>query len=570
MTAQVTYFLRSRSTQRNVHLLLRFLAVLVLLVTVFSVIFHYIMAFEVALGQREKEETWLTGFYWTLTVMSTLGFGDITFQTDLGRLFSMLVLASGIVFLLVLLPFTFIQFFYAPWMEAQAAARAPRSLPPRTRGHVILTHDDAVTRTLIRKLDQYQHPYALLVSDLEEALRLYDQGLHVVVGDRDNPETYRQIRADQSALVATTESDPVNTNIAFTVREVAPDVPILATAQDGASVDILQLAGANHVLQLHETLGQSLARRTRGGDSLIHEVGRFDQLLIAEAIVAGTRLVGLSLRESQLREQVGLTVVGVWEYGQFELAKPTTMFGPQTVLVLAGSRAQMDRFNTLFLPDAPDSGLTIIIGGGRVGQATHRSLSERGLSSVIVEKDPKKIRNSPETILGSAAELETLQAAGIDAAQTVILTTHDDDTNIYLTLYCRRLRPDIQVISRATEERNIQTLHRAGANLVMSYAAMGANIIFNLLQRSDILMVAEGLNVFRVALPASLRGKTLLESHIRSRSGCSVIAAMNADGADINPDPNRPLQADCELILVGDMKAEERFLRLFGIRPNGR
>jgi hypothetical protein len=38
----------------------------------------------------------------------------------------MFVLMSGIVFLLVMLPFTFIQFFYAPWLEAQSRARTPR------------------------------------------------------------------------------------------------------------------------------------------------------------------------------------------------------------------------------------------------------------------------------------------------------------------------------------------------------------------------------------------------------------------------------------------------------------
>ena len=48
---------------------------------VYSVLFHVIMEME---GQRHS---WLTGLYWTLTVMSTLGFGDITFTTDLGRLF---------------------------------------------------------------------------------------------------------------------------------------------------------------------------------------------------------------------------------------------------------------------------------------------------------------------------------------------------------------------------------------------------------------------------------------------------------------------------------------------------
>jgi len=39
--------------------------------------------------------------------MSTLGFGDITFSSDLGRIFSLIVLLTGIVYLLVMLPFTF-------------------------------------------------------------------------------------------------------------------------------------------------------------------------------------------------------------------------------------------------------------------------------------------------------------------------------------------------------------------------------------------------------------------------------------------------------------------------------
>lgn len=563
-TSQLIYFLRNRSTQRNVRLLLRFVAVLVILVVIYSVLFHYIMAYEVAQGKREAGESWVTGFYWTLTVMSTLGFGDITFLTDLGRLFSMVVLISGIVFLLVLLPFTFIQFFYAPWMEAQAAARAPRVLSAKVRGHVILTHDEPVARTLIRKLDQYHYRYVLLVSDLDEALRLHDLGVSVVLGDRDSPDTYRRIQAAQAALVATTAADPVNTNVAFTVREVAPEVPILATSHESESVDILQLAGCNHVLRLHEILGRSLARRTRGGDSLAHEIGRFDQLIIAEAVVADTRLEGQTLRDSRLREDVGVTLVGVWEYGQFELARATTTFGPNTVLVLAGSSEQIDRFNELYRPVDAAEGHVIIIGGGRVGRATQRALDDRQLESVIIERLPERVRDPKRAILGTAAQIEILKQAGIDKAQTVILTTHNDDTNIYLTLYCRRLRPDIQVISRATEERNIQTLHRAGANLVMSSASMGANTIFNLLQRSDILMVAEGLNIFRVPLPDGLRGKSLLDSQIRARSGCSVIAVQNADGTQINPDPARKLQAGSELILVGDMEAEDRFLKLFG------
>src|SRR5690606_30530144 len=80
------YFLRNRPARRNVINLMRFFGILAGLVTLYSVLFHYIMAFE------GRSYSWITGFYWTLTVMSTLGFGDITFESDLGRIFSSIVL----------------------------------------------------------------------------------------------------------------------------------------------------------------------------------------------------------------------------------------------------------------------------------------------------------------------------------------------------------------------------------------------------------------------------------------------------------------------------------------------
>ena len=88
----------------------------------------------VLLMQREgSRPTWFTGVYWTLQTMSTLGYGDLTFRSDLGRMFSVLVLVSGMVLLFVLLPFTLIQFLYAPWLEARRTARTPRQLPATTR-----------------------------------------------------------------------------------------------------------------------------------------------------------------------------------------------------------------------------------------------------------------------------------------------------------------------------------------------------------------------------------------------------------------------------------------------------
>ena len=555
--AEIVSVIRSRRGRRNLRVLARFFLVLAVMIAVYSVGFHLLMLRE---GQ---EHTWITGFYWTLTVMSTLGFGDITFHTDLGRLFSIVVLLSGMIFLLVLLPFTFIEFFYEPWMNAQAAARAPRKLPPETRGHVLITNHDAVTGALIRRLEQYQYPYALLVPEVENALRLHDLGLKVVVGDLDDPETWTRVRVEAAALVASTASDVTNTNVAFTVRELAKDLPIITSASDEASVDILKLAGSSFVLRFEEMIGQSFAARTLGGDTMSHVIGQFDELLIAEATAHRTPLVGKTLRENLLREKVGSTVVGVWERGRFEPARPETVIHDNTVLVLAGSKEHLSRYNELFRVYSVAAAPVVILGGGRVGRATARALAQRDVDCRIVEVLPERIRDSEKYVLGSAADLAVLEKAGIRETSTVIITPHDDDLNVYLTIYCRQLRPDLQILSRATHERNVATLHRAGADSVLSYASMGASAVMNMLQRSKILMVAEGLDLFTVRVPDNLVGRTIAESSVRERTGCSVVAIRTERGMEVIPDPFETLPANADIVLIGTAEAEARFLDLY-------
>jgi Trk K+ transport system NAD-binding subunit len=542
-------FLRNYPGRQNGLLLLRFLIIFMTCVLAYSLLFQVFMAYE------GRSYGWLTGLYWTLTVMSTLGFGDITFTSDLGRVFTMCVLISGVAFFLILLSILF--------LEGQSAARVPRELPRDTRGHVVLCHYDAVASALIMRLRQYHQPYVLLVPDLLEALRLHDGGLHVMVGEIDHPDTFRRARVDQAALVATTSTDASNVNVTFTVRDIAPAVPMIATANPAVAVNMLKLAGCSHALHLGDMLGRSLARRIHGGDTATHVIGQFDPLLIAEADAGHTPMVGATLRQCRLRERVGLSVVGVWERGHFQMAGPETRIGSHTILVLAGSHEQLRQYDKQFAQSRISDAPVVILGGGRVGRATGETLEERGLDYRIIEKLPEHVGDPMRYIVGNATDIEVLRKAGLMDAPTIVMTTHDDDINIYLTLYCRFLRPDIQIISRATFERNVATLHRAGADFVMSYASMGANAIWNLLQRSDVLMVTEGLNVFKVPLPPVLIGKTIVEAAVRQVTGCHVIAIQTDGVMHINPDPHTPLPEQGEIILIGTAEAERKFLHQY-------
>ncbi|MGA0901138.1 MAG: potassium channel family protein [Luteolibacter sp.] len=546
------------SNRTNLTALARLLTILVILITTYSVVFHWLME------REDQHHSWMTGFYWTLTVMSTLGFGDITFESDAGRLFSILVLVTGIIFLLVILPFTFIEFFYAPWMRAQEKSKAPTKVPAATERHVIFTHYGPVAQMLSRLLEEYGHPWYVLVPTLEEALRLRSEGVPVIMRDRSDPETYRRLNIDKAAMVVTTLDDVTNTNVCFTVRELSENIPIVASATTEMVRNALELAGVTHILRLEEMMGQTLARRVIGNDAKAHIIGELDGLIIAEASAAHTPLAGKTIATSNLRGYTGVTVVGLWVRGQFVPAEPDTEIHSHTVLVMAGSKDQFEKYDELFgKHEVHEQNKVVIAGGGRVGRATAEALTEAGVEWTLIEKLPQRVAHMKSTIIGDASDFDVLVEAGMQDAASVIVTTHEDDLNIFLTIFYRRLRQKMQIISRCTHESNASRLHRAGADVTLSYASMGANTIFNLLRSNDTLLLAEGVNIFSVNVPDSLVGKTLADSAVRSRTGCSVLALECNGERDISPDPFDPLPKDSRLFLIGTLEAEREFLEKF-------
>jgi len=533
------------------------------LVALLALVLLYTGLFQLVMAHEGRDYSWLTGLYWTLVTMSTLGYGDIVFTSDLGRVFSIVVLMSGTVFLLVLLPFMFIELVYAPWVAAQAANRIPRRVADNLAGHVILTFAGPVARALITRLKRFGYAYVVILDNEDEVLALRDEGIEVICGALDDPQTYRHARVESAAMVGTTRLDIENTTVIFTVRGLAPSVPIVATVREPAAVDVMRLAGCSRTLNLAELTGKVLARRAIGGERVAHIVGHIDDLVIADVEAARTTLVGKTLGHAQAVTAV--SIVGVWDRGDFLTGDEGLIVEESATLVLAGSPEDLKEFDRQFARRSTSEAEqpVIIVGAGRVGRYAARALEYRGIDYRIVEQSPERIEADERYIAGSAAEKKILEAAGIRKAPTIIITTRDDDTNIYLTIYARLLRDDIQIITRATLERNVAALHRAGANIVISYASLGANVLFNQLKRSDLMMLAEGLDVFKLPVPPALAGKTLEEANIRRSTGCAVIGIDKHDTTLTQIRRNTVIPKGAEIILIGTAEGEQVFMERF-------
>jgi Trk K+ transport system NAD-binding subunit len=562
ISTHLSYFLKDRKVKRNLSILLRYIALLVAVIAVFTVVFHFIMLYV-----EGEEHSWITGLYWTLTVMSTLGFGDITFQSDIGRLFSVFVLLSGIVMLLIVLPFAFIRFFYAPWLESQIHNRAPRALPADAADHVILTNYDSIAQGVVRRLKRDNIPYVVLEPDPATAANLQMDDVQVVTGEIDSKETYEAVQADRARFVLANHDDQTNTNVTLTVREVAPDVPLAALISDDDSQDILELSGATRTLPLKRWLGEQLATRITARSGAVHPIGQYRALRFAELPVHHTSLEHQTIREAQLRERTGATVVGVWERGTLQPVQPGTPLAATSVLVVVGTTDQLRTLNRMVVSDDDSTEPVLVIGGGRVGGAAVKALHERGVPVHLVEKESVRCEvlrpYCAEVFCGDAAEYSLLKQAGIESAPSVLLTTHDDAINIHLAAYCRRLNPTMRVVSRITHERNLEAIHRAGADFVLSYATLGIDAVYAALRGRHLVVLGEGVDLFTRAVPPSLVGTTLAESQIGAQTGLNVVAIECDDAFVTDLVGDTVLPPDGRLLLIGADEQMEAFVEQY-------
>ncbi len=549
------------------------LGVGLLMVIVHSIIFHQLMI------RDGNEHSWVTSVYWTMTTMSTLGYGDVTFESDAGRLFSLWVLLSGVVYMLVLMPFFVIQYVVTPWVDGRRAARTPRRVPAALHGHVILVGSDAVTQAFVARAERSRVPAVIVLEDASLAGELHDLGRKVLVGPLDSAATYRNAGAARARMVVSTLSDTANTNVAFTVRQAAAQVPVAVTAAKPVSVDVLNLAGADHVLELGQVLGREMASRVLGSTGRYHAIGTIGDTIIAEAAARGTCLVGMTLGEAIAQQRSRVRILAILRKGRLRAMTPDQRITDGTVLVLAGKQEDLAEYDAQYQSVGCSEEPVVILGGGRVGRSASRALSEEGVPNTIVELESGRVENSYSVLEGTAsyavvegdaADQRILRRAGLEHASAVLVTPRDDDLNVYLTLFCRRLRPELQIVARATYERNVATLYRAGADGVLSYATIGATDLWNHAGLSHRVLVAEGNELFLVPRPASLVRRSLRDDEVHRRTGCHIVAVLDEDGTlgyDTESIPSAPGQ----LLLLGDRHAERRFREAYlGRRPHRR
>lgn len=221
----------------------------------------------------------------------------------------------------------------------------------------------------------------------------------------------------------------------------------------------------------------------------------------------------------------------------------------------------------------------IVCGYGRVGTGVvHELLAER-LSFVVIELDPAPVARLREmghlALQGNAADEMLLRQAGIERARGIVVAANSDAENVYITLTARGLRPDINIVARASYEESEPKLLRAGANrVIMPFGIAGRRMVTMLVRPDvadfiDVVSSAGGLELFveqvHVSPRSALAGQTLGDADLAGRLGVSVLAARPPGGKlTMQPGPDTMLAPMTELVVLGTKDQLVQLVQLSG------
>ncbi len=189
----------------------------------------------------------------------------------------------------------------------------------------------------------------------------------------------------------------------------------------------------------------------------------------------------------------------------------------------------------------------IVCGIGRVGSNVAHELEMTGRHCVIVDPNFQHIESylsrHPEQLYlyGDATDNDTLLAAGVKRAHGVFAVASDDSQNLVISLSAKQLNPELRVVARCHDVKNVEKTRRAGADEIVSPDFTGGLRIVSAMVRphvvsflDDMLKSDGNLRMEEVVVPTGFSGKLLAMFNLASRD-CILLAVRQEGKWVFNP-----------------------------------
>lgn len=303
-----------------------------------------------------EKMNFMDAIYMTIITISTVGFREVVELDTKGRLITMFLILSGVGLMFYTLG-TAIEYFFGDFFETSIRERRQARLMKNLKSHYIVCGYGRVGKEVCRELKKTGKEIVVIEIDPEKHLNAEKDGFFAMHANANDENVLRQAGIERaSGIAACVGDDPDNVFITLTARSMAPDIFIVARANEPEVEKKLYRAGANRVINPSTIGGKRIAMLLAHpkiseyldilsfGEDIEFELEQYE-------VKTNTELAGKTIGELKIRDLTGAMIILVRHSdGSVETAPgSTTKLDPGSRVIVLGTREQLDSFEKRYL-----------------------------------------------------------------------------------------------------------------------------------------------------------------------------------------------------------------------------
>ncbi len=224
------------------------IALLLLIIVVGTSGFHFLENVDI-----------ITSLYWTIVTITTIGYGDIVPHTVDGRIFSIIIMVSGVS--VALYTFTAgMAFSMEGQLKTIMGVTKMQEKIDQMNGHVIVCGYGKVGKNIVSSLIKENIPLVVIEKDTAAIETLARNNLPYVIGDATYQETlYMAGTSRGKILISCLSNDADNLYVIMEAREMNQNIHLILRASRPESVKRFMKLGADKVILPEEAGANQMA-----------------------------------------------------------------------------------------------------------------------------------------------------------------------------------------------------------------------------------------------------------------------------------------------------------------------
>jgi voltage-gated potassium channel len=225
----------------------------------------------------------------------------------------------------------------------------------------------------------------------------------------------------------------------------------------------------------------------------------------------------------------------------------------------------------------------IVCGVEGVGSYIVHELLSTKRQCVIIDIDRTKIEKILEEyagqvyIEGDATDSDILSRAGILLARGVFAVVGDDNQNLVICLTAKQLNPQVRVVSRCSNIKNIDKIKKAGADAVVSPTSIGGLRMVSEMVRPAVVSFLDimlrdrekNLRVEEIPVPQSFAGKSISSLNLKKYPSILLLAIKTKGDWIYNPPEEYVIQPDNTFIVLTTPEARAQLEEFLSNKSSG-